>query len=55
MHDFGRTLERISKKDIIEIESSKLAKKLESTSLRIAVLACQKYLVRQGYQVIRCT
>ncbi len=43
------------KKDIIEEESNKLAKTLESISLRIAILACQKYLVRQGYRVIRIT
>ncbi len=43
------------KKDVIEIESDKLAKSLESTSMRIAVLACQKYLVKQGYQVIKIT
>lgn len=41
--------------DRIEIESSKLAKTLESASLRIAILACQKYLIKQGYQVIRIT
>ncbi len=43
------------KKDVIEEESDKLAKSLELTSLRITVLACQKYLVKQGYQVIRIT
>ena len=43
------------KKDIIETESNKLAKTLESISMRIAILGCQKYLVKQGYQVIRIT
>lgn len=61
-NDFGKTLKTFTKianeyreKDTIEEESDKLAKSLESTSLRIAVLGCQKYLVKQGYRVIRIT
>jgi hypothetical protein len=42
-------------KDIIETESDRLAKNLEVTSVRISTIACQKYLVRQDYQVIKIT
>ena len=42
-------------KDRIEVESNKLARTLETTSLKISVLACQKFLTRQGYRVIRIT
>jgi len=62
MHDFNKELKTFTKianeykeKDTIEEASDKLAKTLELTSLKISVLACQKYLVKQGYKVIRIT
>jgi hypothetical protein len=47
--------EKEKEKDTIEEASDKLAKTLESTSIRVGVLGCQKYLLKQGYQVVRIT
>lgn len=52
---FTKIANEYKEKDTIEEASNKLAKTLESTSLRVGVLGCQKYLLKQGYQVIRIT